>query len=184
MSWDPFTGYDSMRFERVSFADERGEVPDFRPPPARFHRAEHFADEPYNSPAMRVGWEIPETQWVTWGGETVLPPVNVVDPNAPFQETARIELSTPRAVFVTLFVDAPPASIVEAQVTQGIGRAEMVRTFALTGGQNVDVVFPTRISRFLVRESTASAGNAQINFLVMAAPIFPDADMRKAPTLR
>lgn len=134
-------------------------------------------------PNVKAVWSIPETQWVTWGGEVRFPPVAPFNPNAPFQEVARIELPTPRACFSSFSGIGPATSVITFQVHQGVGRVELVREFDLVcspTGNAVDPIFAGRIIRVLARESVNSnAGNAFIAQCVLS-PIYPDPDMRRA----
>lgn len=145
-----------------------------------FGNAWQFGEAP-NDPS----WALPQTQWVVWGGEVELPALNVIAPDLPFQEVARLELPTPRAVAITVRVAAPGVSIVQLQVTQGIGRVELVREVLLAGNGVLDLPsIPARISRVLVREHVSSAGNNPIVVQVVLAPLYPDPAQRRAPVVR
>ena len=146
------------------------------------HSLAPFAAE-REDPVVPSKWDIPETQWITWGGEGTLDGTGG-SKDKPFIEPARIELSTPRTIHVTLSVDGTPGQSVEFQINQGLGRVDLVRLVSIAVPGLVDLVLPARILRVEAREDPASPAGAPIKVQVVCAPNYPDFDMRRASVLR
>ncbi len=143
-----------------------------------------FLDLDEQDPVIEPNWDIPETQWVTWGGEITAPGTGLATKDTPFGEVARIEVSTPRLIVATLSVIAPAAQTVDVQVFQGLGRVDLARAFIMNGGDLLELQLPGRIIRILTREESISPAGVPIVVQVVLAPTFPDLDMRKGATLR
>jgi hypothetical protein len=130
-------------------------------------------------------WSIPETQWVTWGGEVIAPGDGLATKDTPFAEVCRIEVSTPRVLWLTVAVLAHVAQSVELQVWQGLGRVELFRFFTpVAGGAIVELQLPARIARVTTRELAGSPAGAPIVVQGVIAPAWPDPDMRRGGVLR
>lgn len=150
-----------------------------------FERVEpgQFLDQEQD-PYIAPNWDIPETQWVTWGGEVTAPGDGTATKDTPYAEVARIEVSTPRLLWATLTVLAPAAQLVDVQVFQGLGRVDLQRDFLMNGGDLVELQLPARIVRVRTREEASSPAGVPIIVQAVLAPTFPDPDMRKGATLR
>jgi hypothetical protein len=129
-------------------------------------------------------WDLPETQWVTWGGTVVAPGLGLATKDTPFAEVARIELSTPRLVWVSVAVLAQVAQLIDAILWQGCGRVDLQRDFGMNGGAVLDLGVPGRILRLVARERAGSPAGPPIIVQAVFAPVQPDHDMRRAAVLR